>query len=163
MTLSLQLSAPQEVREELLKELPVLKVIAAGDTKVSVTLDGENEIDVDFRLVELHQYASALNHFTGSKDHNIKMRQIAKERGKKISEYGVELEDGSIEHFNSEAEFYAYFDLPFIPPSVREDGSEFSKIGPIAITRNAGRYKRRFPYAFHLVGWCPFYRRNGGS
>ncbi|SER89365.1 DNA polymerase/3'-5' exonuclease PolX [Psychrobacillus sp. OK032] len=129
-------SAAQQVREELLKELPVLKVIAAGDTKVSVTLDGDNEIDVDFRLVELHQYASALNHFTGSKDHNIKMRQIAKEQGKKISEYGVELEDGSMQHFNSEVEFYAYFDLPFIPPSVREDGSEFSKLDqlPLLVT-----------------------------
>ncbi|TQR16179.1 DNA polymerase/3'-5' exonuclease PolX [Psychrobacillus soli] len=128
--------SPQEVREALLNELPVLKVIAAGDTKVSVTLDGEHEIDVDFRLVELHQYASALNHFTGSKDHNIKMRQIAKEQGKKISEYGVELEDGSMQHFNSEAEFYAYFDLPFIPPSVREDGSEFWKLDqlPLLVT-----------------------------
>ncbi|MFJ5768390.1 DNA polymerase/3'-5' exonuclease PolX [Psychrobacillus sp. NPDC093180] len=128
--------SPQEVREVLLNELPVLKVIAAGDTKVSVTLDGENEIDVDFRLVQLHQYASALNHFTGSKDHNIKMRQIAKEHGKKISEYGVELEDGSMQHFHSEEEFYAYFDLPFIPPTVREDGSEFSKLDqlPLLVT-----------------------------
>lgn len=121
-------SSPQEVREELLKVLPVQKIIAAGDTKVSVTLDVEVEIDVDFRLVELKQFASALNHFTGSKDHNIKMRQIAKDQGKKISEYGVELTDGSVEHFESEEDFYAYFDLPFIPPTVREDGSEFSKL-----------------------------------
>ncbi|MER2077486.1 DNA polymerase/3'-5' exonuclease PolX [Psychrobacillus psychrotolerans] len=121
-------SSPQEVREELLKILPVQKIIAAGDTKVSVTLDAEVEIDVDFRLVELKQFASALNHFTGSKDHNIKMRQIAKDQGKKISEYGVELADGSVEHFESEEDFYAYFDLPFIPPTVREDGSEFSKL-----------------------------------
>lgn len=121
-------SSPQEVREELLNKLPVLKVIAAGETKVSVTLDVENEVDVDFRLVELHQFASALNHFTGSKDHNIKMRQIAKDQGKKISEYGVELEDGTVEHFESEQDFYAYFDLPFIPPTVREDGSEFTKL-----------------------------------
>jgi len=106
-------SSPQEVREELLKILPVQKIIAAGDTKVSVTLDVEVEIDVDFRLVELKQFASALNHFTGSKDHNIKMRQIAKDQGK---------------HFESEEDFYAYFDLPFIPPTVREDGSEFSKL-----------------------------------
>lgn len=121
-------SSPQEVREELLKVLPVQKIIAAGDTKVSVTLDVEVEIDVDFRLVELKQFASALNHFTGSKDHNIKMRQIAKDQGKKISEYGVELTDGSVEHFESEEDFYAFFDLPFIPPTVREDGSEFSKL-----------------------------------
>ena len=131
-------SSPQEVREELLKVLPVQKIIAAGDTKVSVTLDVEVEIDVDFRLVELNQYASALNHFTGSKDHNIKMRQIAKDQGKKISEYGVELADGSVEHFESEEDFYAYFDLPFIPPTVREDGSEFSKLDqlPSLVTLN---------------------------
>lgn len=131
-------SSPQIVREALLKELPIKKVIAAGDTKVSVTLDVENVIDVDFRLVELHQYASALNHFTGSKDHNIKMRQIAKDQRKKISEYGVELEDGRVEHFNSEQEFYAYFNLPFIPPTVREDGSEFSKLDqlPLLVSLN---------------------------
>lgn len=121
-------SSPQEVREELIKILPITKIIAAGDTKVSVTLDVENEVDVDFRLVEIYQYASALNHFTGSKDHNIKMRQIAKDQGKKISEYGVELEDGTIQHFESEHEFYNFFGLPFIPPTVREDGSEFAKL-----------------------------------
>ena len=129
-------SSPQEVREELLKVLPVKKIIAAGDTKVSVTLDVEVEIDVDFRLVEISQYASALNHFTGSKDHNIKMRQIAKEQGKKISEYGVELSDGSVEHFDSEEDFYAFFDLPFIPPTVREDGSEFSKLDQLPLLVN---------------------------
>lgn len=129
-------SSPQEVREELLKVLPVKKIIAAGDTKVSVTLDVEVEIDVDFRLVEISQYASALNHFTGSKDHNIKMRQIAKEQGKKISEYGVELPDGSVEHFDSEEDFYAFFDLPFIPPTVREDGSEFSKLDQLPLLVN---------------------------
>ncbi|WP_144510981.1 DNA polymerase/3'-5' exonuclease PolX [Bacillus sp. FJAT-22090] len=129
-------SSASEVREALLTELPVRKVIAAGDTKVSVTLEGENEIDVDFRLVELYQYASALNHFTGSKDHNIKMRQIAKDQGKKISEYGVEQEDGTMQHFTSEEDFYAHFDLPFIPPTVREDGSEFSKLEqlPLLVT-----------------------------
>lgn len=123
---------PIEVREELLKVLPILKVIAAGDTKVSITLDVENEVDVDFRLVNMDQFASALNHFTGSKDHNIKMRQIAKDQGKKISEYGVELEDGTVQHFKTEEEFYAFFDLPFIPPTVREDGSEFTKLDQLS-------------------------------
>lgn len=121
----------QKVREELLEKLPLLKIIAAGDTKVSVTLDVENEVDVDFRLVEPHQYASALHHFTGSKDHNIKMRQIAKEKGLKISEYGVEHEDGSVQSFETEEDFYAFFDLPFIPPTIREDGTEVDKLDKI--------------------------------
>ncbi len=124
--------SPKELREELLDKLPLLKIDAAGDTKVSVTLDVDNEVDVDFRLVEPHQYASALHHFTGSKDHNIKMRQIAKDQGKKISEYGVELEDGTVEHFQSEEEFYTYFNLPFIPPTVREDGTELSKLDQLS-------------------------------
>lgn len=121
-------NSPLKVKEELLEKLPLLKIIAAGDTKVSVTLEVENEVDVDFRLVEPHQYASALHHFTGSKDHNIKMRQIAKEKGLKISEYGVEHEDGSVQSFETEEEFYASFDLPFIPPTVREDGTELNKL-----------------------------------
>ena len=121
-------NSPLKVKEELLEKLPLLKIIAAGATKVSVTLEVENEVDVDFRLVEPHQYASALHHFTGSKDHNIKMRQIAKEKGLKISEYGVEHEDGSVQSFETEEEFYASFDLPFIPPTVREDGTELNKL-----------------------------------
>ena len=79
-----------EVRATLLSQLPVTETIAAGDTKVSVTIDYEEYIDVDFRLVEPEAYITALHHFTGSKDHNVKLRQIAKAQGKKISVYGVE-------------------------------------------------------------------------
>jgi hypothetical protein len=53
------------------------------------------------------------------------MRQLAKERGEKISEYGVEnVETGEILTFSSEEEFFKHFDLPFIPPEIREDGKE---------------------------------------
>ncbi|MGB2991702.1 MAG: DNA polymerase/3'-5' exonuclease PolX [Paenisporosarcina sp.] len=115
------------VRETLLKELPVKEIIAAGDTKVSVTIDLEELIDVDFRLVEPAAYITALHHFTGSKDHNVKLRQIAKSQGKKISEYGVEQEDGSNQTFESEHEFFAHFGLPYFPPAVREDSKEFDR------------------------------------
>src|SRR5690606_5995532 len=81
-------------------------------------------IDIDFRLVAPEEFITALHHFTGSKDHNVKMRQLAKSQNKKISEYGVEQEDGSIQTFESEEEFFAHFGLPFILPSVREDGRE---------------------------------------
>lgn len=115
------------VRDALVKELPVTKIIAAGDTKVSVTVDYEELIDVDFRLVQPAAYMTALHHFTGSKDHNIKLRQIAKSLGKKISEYGVEQEDGSNQTFESEHDFFAHFGLPYFPPAVREDSSEFER------------------------------------
>lgn len=119
---------PAIVREKLLKFLPVIETIAAGDAKLSVTLELEEIIDVDFRFVTDAQFASALHHFTGSKDHNVRMRQLAKSRGEKISEYGVEQEDGTILTFESEEDFFAHFNLPFIQPNLRQDGRELDRI-----------------------------------
>ena len=116
---------PIEVKEQLLKIDHVKEVIAAGDTKVSIILNLDYDVSVDFRLVQLSEFATTLHHFTGSKDHNVRMRQLAKSRGEKISEYGVEKsETGEVLTFSSEAEFYAHFDLPLIPPEMREDGKE---------------------------------------
>lgn len=118
----------ETVREAILSGLPVQETIAAGDTKVSVILDLENPVSVDFRLVKLDEFATALHHFTGSKDHNVRMRQLAKSQGKKISEYGVEQPDGSLVTFETEEAFFAHFDLPFIPPTVRENGRELERL-----------------------------------
>ncbi|MEY2193388.1 DNA polymerase/3'-5' exonuclease PolX [Neobacillus sp. BF23-41] len=116
---------PERVRGHLL-ELPNIKeVIGAGDTKVSVVFGYDYDISVDFRLVKPEEFTTTLHHFTGSKEHNVRMRQLAKERGEKISEYGVEnVETGEIRKFSSEEEFFKHFDLPFIPPEIREDGRE---------------------------------------
>ncbi|WP_198508030.1 DNA polymerase/3'-5' exonuclease PolX [Bacillus sp. FJAT-42315] len=116
------------VKEQLL-ELPNIKeIIAGGETKVSVVLDGEWDVSVDFRIVTEAEFASTLHHFTGSKDHNVRMRQLAKERGEKISEYGVENnETGEIKTFQSEEDFYHHFGLPWIPPEIREDGTEVER------------------------------------
>ncbi|OCA91331.1 hypothetical protein A8F94_05585 [Bacillus sp. FJAT-27225] len=122
-------SSPESVREQLLALPDVKEVIGAGDTKVSITFGFEYDISADFRLVTLAEHATALHHFTGSKDHNVRMRQLAKERGEKISEYGVESESG-VKTFESEEEFYAHFGLPFIPPEIREDGTEVEKYTP---------------------------------
>lgn len=120
------------VREAILSRLPVQETIAAGDTKVSIILDVENPVSVDFRLVKLHEFATALHHFTGSKDHNVRMRQLAKAQGKKISEYGIEQPDGTVATFESEEAFFAHFDLPFIPPTVRESGRELERLDELA-------------------------------
>jgi DNA polymerase (family X) len=116
---------PVAVKKQLL-ELPKIKeVIGAGDTKVSLTFGLDYDISADFRLVKPEEFTTTLHHFTGSKEHNVRMRQLAKERGEKISEYGVEiLETGEIFTFSSEEEFFKHFDLPFIPPEIREDGKE---------------------------------------
>ncbi|MGN1385517.1 MAG: DNA polymerase/3'-5' exonuclease PolX [Bacillus sp. (in: firmicutes)] len=120
---------PLAVKEKLLSIPNVKSIIAAGDTKVSVTLAYEYDLSVDFRLVKPEEFATTLHHFTGSKDHNIRMRQLAKERGEKISEYGVEnVETGEIRTFDSEAAFFSHFGLPFIPPECREDGSEVDEL-----------------------------------
>ncbi|MEJ9302789.1 DNA polymerase/3'-5' exonuclease PolX [Priestia megaterium] len=116
---------PHAVREQLVSLPNVKDIIANGDTKVSVTLAYEYDVSVDFRLVEDKAFATTLHHFTGSKDHNVRMRQLAKERGEKISEYGVENADtGEVMTFESEQAFYEHFGLSFIPPELREDGTE---------------------------------------
>lgn len=115
----------EAVREQLLEIENVKEIIAKGDTKVSLLLAEGYDIAVDFRLVAPDEFATTLHHFTGSKDHNVAMRQLAKEQGEKISEYGVEnTETGEVKTFQSEQEFFAHFNLNFIPPEVREQTGE---------------------------------------
>src|SRR5699024_204681 len=116
---------PSTVRDRLLELERIKEVIAQGDTKVSVTLEDVHDINVDFRIVEPIEFASTLHHFTGSKDHNVAMRQLAKSKGEKINEYGVEVEEtGETLTFTSEREFFEHFDLHYIPPEVRENTGE---------------------------------------
>ncbi len=116
---------PSSVKEQLLQLDGKKEAIASGETKISIVLDDQYEVSVDFRLVKPQEFATALHHFTGSKDHNIRMRQIAKERGEKISEYGIEIkENQEVLTFSTERDFFHHFGLPFIPPEIREDGKE---------------------------------------
>ncbi|WP_130296913.1 DNA polymerase/3'-5' exonuclease PolX [Fictibacillus sp. BK138] len=116
---------PGKVKEQLLNLQGVTDVIASGDTKVSLVLGEKMAVSVDFRIVEPEQFATTLHHFTGSMEHNVKMRQLAKTRGEKISEYGVEnTETGEVRTFETEEEFYEYFGLNWIPPEARETGEE---------------------------------------
>ncbi len=120
--------SPEETRDELLNHPDIREVVASGETKVSVVLRGDWDVNVDFRIVKDKEFASTLHHFTGSKDHNVLMRQIAKSQGEKISEYGVEnSESGKIKTFKTEKAFYEHFGLTYIPPEVRE-GKEETKL-----------------------------------
>ena len=74
---------PQYVRDQLIKIPNISEIIANGDTKVSVQLQYEYEMGVDFRLVALDEFATTLHHFTGSKDHNVKMRSLQWNAAKK--------------------------------------------------------------------------------
>lgn len=119
---------PEAVAKQLLAIETIDQVIAAGDTKVSVELDDGIKISVDFRMVAPGEFVSTLHHFTGSKNHNIRMRQIAKQQSEKINEYGVEDEAGNVKQFDSEEAFFAHFNIPFLPPEVRRDGTEIDRI-----------------------------------
>ncbi len=101
-------------------------VIGRGPTKIAVRLAGGLQVDV--RVVPPESFGAALVYFTGSKDHNIVLRGLAKDRGLKINEYGVFRVDGQHEEWiagRTEEEVYATLDLPWIPPELREARHEF--------------------------------------
>lgn len=102
----------------------VTRTLAAGKTKGSVMISAEKgERQVDLRIVDESEYGSALQYFTGSKAHNIKLRSLAKEMGLKISEYGVFRGEKKIAG-TKEEEIYRTLNLAFIPPELREDRGE---------------------------------------
>lgn len=119
---------PLHVQQHLLNIPNKVKEVAVGETKVSLELEYDDEtIGVDFRLVEPEAFYHTLQHFTGSKDHNIRIRQLAKAQNEKVSEYGIEQQDGTLLQFQSEAEIYQHFGRHWIAPAMREDGSEFDR------------------------------------
>ena len=105
----------------------VERVLAKGSTKASVLLK-KSGVQVDIRLVHHYEFGAALLYFTGSKEHNIKLRSIAKNSGYKINEYG--LFDGITQKrlaSATEAEIYSFLHLPFIPPQLRTDTGEIER------------------------------------
>ncbi len=101
----------------------VESVTNRGETKSSVVL--ESGIAVDLRVVSDEQFPYALAHFTGSKDHNVAMRQRAKDRKMKLNEYGLFKAGDRLVRCKDEAAVFAALDLPYIPPELREDLGEF--------------------------------------
>ncbi|QEG41095.1 DNA polymerase/3'-5' exonuclease PolX [Roseimaritima ulvae] len=100
------------------------ETIARGDTKVSMRIGAS--FQVDMRVVESHQFGAALQYFTGSKEHNVHLRSLAKKRGLKINEYGVFADDEETPLASeTEADVYAALELPCFPPEIREDRFEF--------------------------------------
>jgi DNA polymerase (family 10) len=100
----------------------VARVLGVGEHKASALL--QSGLRADLLVVTPARWGSALQHFTGSKDHNIHFRRIAQERGLTFSEQGFAREDGSLLECATEAEVYAVLDLPYIPPEIREDAGE---------------------------------------
>ncbi len=100
----------------------VSEVLLSGSTKTSIrTQEG---FQVDLRVLEPPRWGTALQYFTGSQAHNIRLRGLALERGFSLSEYSLKREDGSERLCAAEEEVYAALGLPFIPPELREDRGE---------------------------------------
>lgn len=109
----------------------VQETIARGETKMAVRL--VSGLQVDLRVVPAESFGAALQYFTGSKDHNVVVRGRAKQRGLKISDWGVfrvEDVDGAVKETylagRTEEEVYASVGLPYFPPEMREAREEFN-------------------------------------
>ena len=120
---------PAAVIEYFTAQSGILKVTAQGETKASVILTGG--IQCDLRVVSDAEFPSALAYFTGSKEHNIVMRQRAIARGLRLNEYGLfrsqeETRDPKLRvSCPTEVDIYAELGLAFVPPELREDHGEF--------------------------------------
>jgi DNA polymerase (family X) len=118
--------------DHLLKFEEQATVIGRGDTKLSIRL--ARGLQIDLRVVPTKSFGAALQYFTGSKDHNVILRGMAKDRGLKINEYGVfrtpkkpedDKDEGEYVAGKNECDVYAVMDLPCFPPEIREARQEF--------------------------------------
>jgi DNA polymerase (family X) len=101
----------------------VAEVAAKGDTKATVV--SHEGLRFDLRVVPPECFGNLLQHFTGSKEHNVALREAAVRRGLSVSEYGVTtVETGEVATFRTEAELYEHLGYVFIPPELRENGGE---------------------------------------
>jgi DNA polymerase (family 10) len=101
----------------------VAEVVAKGGTKATVI--SHDGLRFDLRVVPPECYGNLLQHFTGSKNHNVAMREEAQRRGLSISEYGItEVESGEVHTFRTEDELYEWLGYQFIPPELRESAGE---------------------------------------
>jgi DNA polymerase (family 10) len=103
----------------------VVDVAAKGRTKATVVSHEGHRFDL--RVVPPESYGNLLQHFTGSKNHNVALREDAVRRGLSVSEYSVtEVETGEEHHFAREEDVYRFLGYDWIPPELREDGGELA-------------------------------------
>ena len=117
---------PQEVIDPFVALPLVRQVLAQGSTKASVIVSGG--LQVDLRMVEHDSFGSLLQYFTGSKQHNISLREKWRKRGLKLSEYGITVvATAKLEKFATEEEFYRRLGIQYIPPEIREAQGEIER------------------------------------
>ena len=111
------------VMEHFTRAPRVKEILGKGETKTSVRL--ESGLQVDLRVVSDAEFPYALAYFTGSKEHNVALRQIAQKKGLKVNEYEISGGSKKIE-CSSEEDVYAALGLPYFPPEIRENGNELT-------------------------------------
>ncbi|MDO8487868.1 MAG: DNA polymerase/3'-5' exonuclease PolX [bacterium] len=119
---------PELVIDHFVKYPKKTRIIEAGDHSASLILP--NDYQVDLMVQPVAAYGALLQHFTGSKFHNIKLREYAIKKGYSLSEYGIKVKGKTIQ-FADEQSFYKFLDLDWIPPELREGENEIdlAKIG----------------------------------
>ncbi|MSQ11874.1 MAG: PHP domain-containing protein [Dehalococcoidia bacterium] len=117
----------QEVLDALVKLPMVVEVLAHGGKKASVQVSGG--LQIDLRVVERESFGAMLQYFTGSKEHNVVLREYVGKRGLSLNEYGItDLKTEKLAPIASEEEFYQRLGLPWIPPELREGGAELEAV-----------------------------------
>jgi DNA polymerase (family 10) len=125
---------PKEVIDAFVALPQIRQVLAKGTTKASVIVSGG--LQVDMRMVEHDSFGSLLQYFTGSKQHNISLRERGRKQGLKLSEYGITVvATDRLEKFSTEEEFYHRLGLQYIPPELREAQGEIEKAAQGAIPK----------------------------
>lgn len=114
--------APASVMRAFVALPAVAEVILSGPTKTSVRL--HNGLQADLRVLEPDRWGTALQYFSGSQAHNVRLRELAVKRGLSLSEYSFKREDGGEILCRDEAQVYETLGLPWIPPELREDQGE---------------------------------------
>lgn len=115
-------SKPGKIMDFFIQMPGIVKVWAKGMTKSSVHF--KQGFDADLRIVKKQNFGAALQYFTGSKDHNIALRKIAKKKGLKLNEYGVYNKKGKQIAGKNEKEVYNSINLPYIEPELRTNSGE---------------------------------------
>ena len=134
----------------------VKDITAKGETKSSVRF--ENGIQADLRIVSEHVFVFALHHFTGSKDHNVMMRQRALSMGYRLSEWGIFDKDSeenipidAVKDIKSEADLFKFFGLEMIEPELREGLGEISVAENYALPKLIEKHEIRGVFHNHTT------------
>ncbi len=115
---------PDNVLEYFVKLPSAERIIERGPTTASLLIGGGKHVDL--LVLPPSQFGSLLQHFTGSKNHNVALREYSLKKGFSLSERGIKLQnkDGKLTEFDSEEKFYNHLGLDWIPPELRENTGE---------------------------------------